>query len=359
MSYRLKLKKTKIITGLIILSSAVTIGAADYLTGVDLGFSIFYLIPVMLAGLTFGYPGSVIISVVEAFEWMFAKIGYPYPHIYLLYWNSFVRLLIFLVVGITVARLKLSVEKEKVQSKNLRELNQALNRFIGIAAHDLRNPIGIIQMYSLYLLQDRESGLKEHQVRILNIIKDSSSFMLRLVEDLLDISKIESGNIQLNMTRNDYASFLRDNVDVNRILASRKRIRIRLKTDEGLPDIMFDRGKLTQVLNNLISNAVNYSEPGSNVEISANIKDDDLVTMVKDHGPGIKPEDRDKVFREFQRGHCKATGGEKSTGLGLAIARKIVEGHRGRIGVRSEPGKGSEFYFTLPLHLKKEAAAKA
>jgi signal transduction histidine kinase len=280
---------------------------------------------------------------------MFAKLDHPFPEPWVLYWNSFVRLMIFLIVGMTVARLKQSLDIEKRQRVRLRELNQAQNRFIGIAAHDLRNPISIIQMYAMYLLQDKESGLKTHQVRFLNIIRDSSRFMLRLVEDLLDISKIHSGNIRLNMEKGDYLALLRDNVGVNRILASRKKIRIRLKADEDLPGLTFDKEKMTQVLNNLLTNAINYSKPGSVVEMAAKARGDDIVTCVKDQGPGIRQEDMHKVFNEFHKGHGNGTAGEKSTGLGLAIAKRIVESHGGRIGVKSEPGKGSEFFFSLPV----------
>ena len=135
---------------------------------------------------------------------------------------------------------------------------------------------------------------------------------------------------------------------MNRMLAEKKSIRLDFAAECGLPLFRFDRGKVEQVLNNLISNALNYSPPGTAVTVRAFRLDDSVVVSVCDHGPGIPAEELDKLFKPFSRTSVRSTAGEKSTGLGLAISRKIVDGHGGRIWAESEVGRGSTFSFSLP-----------
>lgn len=239
----------------------------------------------------------------------------------------------------------------ELQKKNaeLVKLNDLKNQFLGMAAHDLRNPISVILTYSDFLLEETSEALGEEHRQFLTTIRKSSDFMLSMLNDLLDITKIESGQLDLDLEPADLVALIDHNVTLNRVLAVKKSIQIRFQHDVDLPPTPLDRGKIDQVLNNLISNAVKFSAPGTTVVVRAFRSDGQATVSVKDEGPGIPDAERQKLFQPFSRTSVQSTGGEKSTGLGLAIVKKIILGHRGKIWVESGMGIGSTFYFTLPL----------
>ena len=172
--------------------------------------------------------------------------------------------------------------------------------------------------------------------------------MLKLINDLLDVAKIESGRLDLELATGDLCGQIEENLTMNRMLAEKKGIRLDFAPECGVPLFRFDPGKIEQVLNNLISNAIKFSAPGTAVTVQASRVNDSVVVSVRDHGQGIPAEELDKLFKPFGKTTVRSTAGEKSTGLGLAICRKIVEGHGGRIWAESEVGKGSTFSFSLP-----------
>ena len=241
----------------------------------------------------------------------------------------------------------------KRRNEELEKLNEQKNQFLGMAAHDLRSPLGLILAYSNFLSEQTSSMLNESQAKFLSVIQLSSKFMLGLINDLLDISKIESGKLQLNLEKMDLLLLIKRNVELNNFLANKKQIAISLKCDKTIPEIIIDSAKVEQVFNNLISNAIKYSYPSTKVEINIEKTDHDVIISVIDQGQGIPTEELGKLFEPFEKTSVRATGGEKSTGLGLAIVKKIIEGHQGKIWTESEVGKGSKFHFTLPLKLYK------
>ncbi len=248
---------------------------------------------------------------------------------------------------------KLAEEALRQSNDQLRELNIQKNEFLGMAAHDLRNPIAVIQNSSSVLSRYSSENLSEKQKEFLKKIYDTSKFMLELLNSLLDISKIESGKLELEITKNNYPDFVRKNIEFNRFFATEKGISIDSVLSDDIPLVDFDKNKIEQVLNNLISNAIKYSHPNTMMRIEVLKEKDFVVTKVIDQGQGIPENELPHVFKPFQKASTKPTAGEKSTGLGLAIVKKIVEGHQGTIGVESEVGKGSTFFFRLPL-LNKE-----
>ncbi len=241
--------------------------------------------------------------------------------------------------------------QRELHKKNheLDELNKLKNVFLGMAAHDLRNPLGIIISYSEFLIDEIGDTISSDHNEFLKIIKRSSEFMLELIDSLLDVSAIESGNVEINLNRVEITGFVKDNVEKNKVLAAKKNIKINCeyKTEEIWLEI--DESKITQVLNNLISNAIKYSYPGSQIWIETNIKNNFFEFKIRDEGKGIEEKYFDKIFKPFGKVSGSGTAGEKSTGLGLVIVKRIVEGHGGRIWFESEFGKGSVFYFNLPL----------
>ena len=172
--------------------------------------------------------------------------------------------------------------------------------------------------------------------------------MLVLINDLLDVTQIESGKLVLNKVSIELQNFLAESVSRHAALATPKGTRV-LLDDCPAGTVMADPRRLRQVMDNLISNGVKYSPPGSAVRVSAQSTPLEWRVAVQDQGPGITEKDRRRLFQDFARLSAQPTGGEKSTGLGLAITRRVVQAHSGQIGVDSEPGRGASFWFTLPI----------
>lgn len=246
-----------------------------------------------------------------------------------------------------LANLQRQLAKQNVE---LAQLNEQKNQFLGMAAHDLRNPLSIIRAYSDFLIDEAADILSEEHNGFLSVIRRSSEFMLQMVNDLLDVAEIESGQLRLDLHPQDVAALVERNVALNQVLAARKGIELILAQDGAIPNILADGSKIEQVLNNLIGNAVKFSYPGSTVQVCLSCENGWVVISVRDEGPGIPAGERDRLFQPFAKTSVKSTGGEKGTGLGLAIVRRIILGHGGEIWVESEVGEGTTFYVSLPAH---------
>lgn len=231
----------------------------------------------------------------------------------------------------------------------LLEVNQKLNAFVGMAAHDLRNPLSVILGFATFLLRDAETPPTARQKRFLTSIRASAEFMLRLVNNLLDVSKIEAGDLHLETRRTDLAALVDENVALNSLLAEGSEVTIELEVEPGLPPLLLDPDRIEQVLNNLLSNAVKFSPSGSAVRVLLRRDGGMVLLSVQDHGPGIPADEVVKLFKPFGRTSVKAVRGEKSTGLGLLIAKQVVDGHGGTIRVESTEGRGSTFLVSLPI----------
>ena len=258
-------------------------------------------------------------------------------------------------VFIALYNQKRQLEKQK---KQLETLNDQKNKYIGMAAHDLRNPLGVMQYFSELFLKETKDSLSAEQYRHMEIMHSSTNFMINMVNELLDISKIESGTFTLTKENVQPEKLIRNAVELNQIFSDKKKITIAVEMADDLPDMMLDFSKITQVLNNLISNAIKYSESNSTITIKATSENDTLAIKVVDQGQGIPKKEIPKLFQPFQTTSIKATNGEKSTGLGLTIAAKMVEAHEGSIAVKSELGVGSTFIIELPVITSIEVVAK-
>ena len=245
-------------------------------------------------------------------------------------------------------QLSIIVEKSRLYQQLL-ELNELKNKFLGIAAHDLRNPIGVIKGYLGIFLAGITGEIPANQREIMERMNMTCEKMLSLVNDLLDVSAIEAGRLELDKKPVDIDEYLGHSCENHRLLAQTKSITINLDLPAGLPVIAFDPNRISQVVDNLITNAIKFSHPHTNITVTARPSDGCVVITVKDEGQGIPREELPKMFTDFGRTSVKPTGGEKSTGLGLAISKRIVNAHGGEIWVESESGKGSSFSFSLPV----------
>ncbi len=242
------------------------------------------------------------------------------------------------------------IVKHAASIKKLVELNQQKNRFLGMAAHDLRNPLTSIRGLSEILLTEATGPLNEEQTEYLSVIHSASSGMLELVNNLLDISVIESGRLELDKNPGSLKSIVEERVRIHRFLAQKKSISMVYTLEEiGLQK--FDSSKIVQVIDNLLSNAIKFSPFNSTVYISLERERTLARFSVRDEGQGIPQVDQIAIFGEFHKLKTKSTAGEKCTGLGLAIAKRIVEAHGGTLNVQSQTGIGTVFVFTLPIEI--------
>jgi len=237
------------------------------------------------------------------------------------------------------------LEEQKIELSHLLKLK---NEFMQIAAHDIRNPLTVIYSYADYIINSFENLDSDKKINYLNIIKNSSKFSLELLNDLLDYSIIESGELKIKLKELDYIPFLKKVIEYNQIIAENKDIKINFFSIVQQLNILFDKDKIEQVINNIISNAIKFSSKHSKIDISIIINNNIVVTKIKDYGQGIVETEIKNLFKPFSKTSSKPTGGEKSTGLGLVISRKIIEAHKGCIWAESKINIGSEFIFTIP-----------
>ncbi len=232
--------------------------------------------------------------------------------------------------------------------KNLIQLNNLKNKFLGMASHDLRNPIVSIRGFSEMFLNEELGPLNDEQKEFMGVINKVSNEMLGLLNDLLDISAIESGKFELVLKMAQIKLLLQERIRLMESIAKAKGISIQTELSETA-DTLFDYGRIAQVVDNLVSNAIKFSPYGKIVYVYLSQIANEVVIKVRDEGHGIPIEEQPRLFGEFQKLSTRPTGGEKSTGLGLSIAKKIVEAHNGKIWVESSTISGTTFAFNLPL----------
>jgi len=248
-------------------------------------------------------------------------------------------------------QLAVIVEKSRLYQQ-LVELNQLKSKFLGIAAHDLRSPIGIVKSFVQLFLGGYLGEVPASQREILQRMDKSCQTMLGLIDDLLDVTAIEAGQLELKTREMDLTAYLEECHTTHAILARSKSIELALDLAPDLPHVVMDPDRINQVLNNLITNACKYSFPNTVVTLRARATGDQVAIAVQDQGQGIPASELPKMFTDFGKTSVRPTGGEKSIGLGLAIVKRMVEAHGGRIWVESQVGVGSTFTFTLPLSTK-------
>jgi len=235
-----------------------------------------------------------------------------------------------------------------VANRQLEVASQHKSEFLANMSHELRTPLNAIIGFS-EVLTDRMFGeLNEKQEEYLKDIYASGTHLLSLINDILDLSKIEAGRMELELTDFDLPTALDNALMLVRERAGRRSITLQTSVDERLGQIQADERKIRQVVLNLLSNAIKFTPEGGRIEVGAVPKDGFVEVSLSDTGVGIAPEDQEAIFEEFRQvgtAEKKAEG----TGLGLTLCRKFIELHGGRIWVKSRVGAGSTFTFTIPV----------
>ncbi len=247
-------------------------------------------------------------------------------------------------LAIQNARLFREIEDK---SRQLEVASQHKSEFLANMSHELRTPLNAIIGFSEVLTDRMFGDLNEKQEEYLKDIYASGTHLLSLINDILDLSKIEAGRMELELTEFDLPTAIENALMLVRERAGRRSITLHTAVDRQLGQIQADERKIRQVVLNLLSNAIKFTPEGGRIEVGALPKDGFVEVSVSDTGIGIAPEDQEKVFEEFRQVGTAAKKVE-GTGLGLTLCRKFVELHGGRIWVKSEVGAGSTFTFTLP-----------
>jgi signal transduction histidine kinase len=248
-------------------------------------------------------------------------------------------------LAIQNARLFREIEQK---SRELEAASQHKSEFLANMSHELRTPLNAIIGFSEVLTERMFGELNDKQEEYLKDIHASGQHLLSLINDILDLSKIEAGRMELELKDFDLPQAIGNAVTLVRERAGRRGIALHQAVDQRLGQIRGDERKVKQVVLNLLSNALKFTPEGGRVDVQATVVDGMAEVSVTDTGVGIAPEDQDAVFEEFRQ---VGTADKKveGTGLGLTLSRKFIELHGGRIWVQSEVGRGSTFTFTLPF----------
>ncbi len=243
------------------------------------------------------------------------------------------------------------------KSRQLEAASRHKSEFLANMSHELRTPLNAILGFSEVLAERMFGEVNEKQAEYLQDILSSGRHLLSLINDILDLSKVEAGRLELELGRFHLPTALDNALTLVRGRAMRHGITLTQTVDERVGDIVADERKVKQILLNLLSNAVKFTPEGGRVGLSATAADGGLTIAVTDTGVGIAPEDQAAIFEEFRQVGLDDARRQEGTGLGLTLAKKFVELHGGRIWVQSQVGQGSTFSFTLPIRLDQTGAS--
>jgi len=254
-------------------------------------------------------------------------------------------------------RLAESNAELELTNRELQRANRLKTEFLASMSHELRTPLHTIIGFSELLGEQLEGPLNPKQMRFVQHIHKDSLHLLELINDILDISKIEEGRLELHPEAFDFGALVAESLASVRTLAAAKSQL--LETDLNVPSaIEADRLRIRQVLVNLLSNAIKFTPEQGRIRLEARVQDSFVVISVMDTGIGIPPEEHDFIFDKFHQVGATTLGVREGTGLGLAITKRLVEQHGGTIRVDSHPGKGSTFFVTLPVSAPERNARR-
>ena len=251
-----------------------------------------------------------------------------------------------------LARVRTHLELKHARER-LREMNEEKNEFMGIAAHDLRNPLSAIQGYAEMIIEDAQSLAHRDLEGNGQRIREAAKRMTEMVQNFLDANRIERGELKLNMAISDLSPLLQSVLETQSPHATAKGQMIQLELPPTPTLALADVSITFQVFENLVSNAVKYSPPGKKIFVRLKAEAGVVRFEVEDQGPGLSKEDQKKLFGKFARLSAKPTGGEHSTGLGLSIVKRLVEAMNGKVWCESELGMGAKFIVTIPQPIER------
>ena len=239
----------------------------------------------------------------------------------------------------------IDITEQKAAGKAILDMAEAKSKFTSTVSHELRSPLAMIKEATNLVLEGVLGSLNDGQKEMLEITKSNVDRLSRMINNVLEFKKMEAGKTAYDLGKNKINELVKEANTGAILFAGERKSDLVINLEADLPEIVFDRDKIMQVLINLMANAIKYSESGP-VVVKTRLKNEEIQISVQDYGQGIAPEEHKEIFKPFSQGKSRKKGG---TGLGLAIVKEIVLAHHGRIWVESELGKGSTFTFTLPV----------
>ncbi|MEO5714938.1 MAG: GAF domain-containing sensor histidine kinase [Luteolibacter sp.] len=257
------------------------------------------------------------------------------------------------LASLVMDQMELRLASRRIDAKNaeLARLNREKDHFLSMAVHDLRTPLSSTVMFGELLAEQQVGPLNPQQAEMVAGICSSSSFMVAQINEFLEFSSMGNGQVFLRKESTDLASLITSTIADHQLRAREKGIPIVLDPLPQVPAIPLDPIGIRRALGNLLGNAVKFSSPGESIRVSLTSEGANVRIDIHDQGPGIPPDEIAQLFQPYSTGSARPTSGEASTGLGLAIAGRIVEAHGGQIGVQSDLGRGSTFFISLALEV--------
>jgi signal transduction histidine kinase len=318
-------------------SLIIIVGFFDYITGPEISFSIFYLIPISLVALIVGTREGILVSLFGAFVWLAADLlsGHHYSSPAIPYWNATVRFGFFLIVTFSLSTLT-SAQKRREE-------------LVHFVVHDLRAPLANV-ISGLQGIQ--HFGAKTLDTTVGDFVRiclTSSNRMMTLIQSILDLTRFESGKMPLEQARIPLQELIESSLESVSVWAKMNRVTLTFQRDPATESIYADRAVTERIFVNLLSNAIKFSKPESTITVSVRPRRSDMVEFsVSDQGKGIAKEWADKVFDKFEQADISKSTGRSGTGLGLSFCRLAVEAQGGRIWLESEVNVGTTITFSLP-----------
>jgi light-regulated signal transduction histidine kinase (bacteriophytochrome) len=320
----------------LLLAGTIAIGWLDYATGPDIGFSLIYLIPIVLAAWIDGSAATIAVAVAASTAWFLADYFWHHTTLAITLWNSFTRFSIYTAIGVLIAH-------QRKSQASLQKANEQLESFSRSVSHDLRAPLIHIGRYS-ELLGERAVALDDTGRHQLSLISRSATDGLMLIDDLLQFAQMQRTEVRRGpVDLNAMVATIRRNLELS---APDRKIRWQIET---LPAVRGDAAMLQVAIRNLLENAVKYtrSRDEAIITVGSYERDHFVVVFVRDNGVGFDPRYTNKLFRVFERLHGQTEF--EGTGIGLALVREIVTRHGGQVWADGQLDAGATFHISLPV----------
>lgn len=334
----------------------LVIGLADYLTGIELSFFLFYLLPISLVSWFVGARAGVVSAVFSIIVWFAADQlgGHSYSHPAIPYWNAAVRLVVFITVTMLLAKISSMLE-------HLRAVSHLKTEMLALVSHEFNNALTVIRSAQELARLEEKGEIPSHLVNFYMSLERVQKSLRLAIQNFLEHARMESGRLALEPRTTELQAIAQESLDLLAPLIERKRIAIRVNFPPNVVPVRADPNALSLVISNLLSNALKYTPPGGSVTVNIALSDSrpgEVLCSVEDTGVGIGGEDLARIFSGFYRAE-EAKRQAVGYGLGLKLAREIIENHGSRLEVESIPGKGSRFFFYLPVYKKEDLSERA
>lgn len=251
-------------------------------------------------------------------------------------------------------RFELEIRQKNVQlekaNRELKQLDRLKSDFVDSVSHDIRSPLNSVRESIALILDGVVDTTQEKGKKVLEIAQRSIERLTKMINDLLDFSKLERGKMRLYIEPCDIQVLVDESIATLKSLADKKKLKLEFKPKEDFPKVACDGDRIVQVFTNLIGNAIKFTPEQGTISVHTEANDDHVKIIFEDTGPGIKQEDLGRIFARFEQVKGADSGGVKGTGLGLAICKELVKLHHGQIWAESEIGKGSRFIVSLPMN---------